>query len=148
MAEISLMRSTESGVLDAETMVRGVLRAIEHLGLAQPAVPSSVVLEKLPAAEEALALPPPSTAPATTTPMLRRPKAASAIGHGESAPTMEEDQAGHTAASAENRRLTVPEAAAPGISEREPHPSHTVARWAVLERRLEAEQANSRRIWA
>ena len=136
MAENSLTRSTESGVLDAEAMVRGVLRAIEHLGLAQPAGPSSVVLEELPAVAEALALPPGTVVPAITTPMLRRPRAASAIDHGESARVRR------------NRGSTVPEAAASGTSEREPQPPPTMAQWAVLDCRLEAVQANSRRIWA
>ena len=72
MAEKSLVRGTKSGVLDAEAMVRGVLRAIEHLGLAQPASPSSVVLEELPEAAGALALSPPPTSPSATL-MLRRP---------------------------------------------------------------------------
>ena len=132
MAEKSLVRGTESGVLDAEAMVRGMLRAIEHLGLEQPASPSSVVLEELPKAAEALALPPP-TAPAAT-PMLRRPKAASAADPGGAAPTMEEGQAGSTAVPIDKRAPTVPETVMPGTSEEGHQPSQMTARWATLER--------------
>ena len=47
MDEKSLVPSTESGVLDAEAMVHGVRRALEHLGREPPASTSLVVLEVL-----------------------------------------------------------------------------------------------------
>ena len=55
MAEKELVPSTETGVFDAEAMVRGILRAIKHLGRERPANVSSVVLEELPEAAGAVA---------------------------------------------------------------------------------------------
>ena len=78
MAEKTLVPSSESGVLDTEAKVRGMFRAIEHLGRTQPASPSSVVLEELSEAVGALALPPPPIASASAKQSLRRPWAASA----------------------------------------------------------------------
>ena len=57
MAEKELVPSTETGVFDAEAMVRGMLRVIQHLGRERPVSPSSVVVEELPEAAGALALP-------------------------------------------------------------------------------------------
>ena len=146
MAENSLTRTTGNGVLDTEAM----LRAIEHLGLEQPASPTSVVLEDVPEAAGALALPPPPTV-SSAMPLLRWPRAAGANRPEETLPTAIDGQRGQTADSAENRGPSVPErteTSASQTSESESQPSSMMARWTALERRLEAVQANCRRVWA
>ena len=122
MAEKALVPSTEA-------MVQGVLRAIEHLGREQPASPSSVVLEELPEAAGALALPPPPTAPSAT-PLLRRPRAAGATNPGGTLLMANDGQRGQAADPTENRGPSVPETvttAASQTSERETQPSSTMA---------------------
>ena len=142
MAEKELVPSTETGVFDAEAMVRGMLRAIEHLGRVRPANTSSVVLEELPEAAGAVALHPPPTAPAPT-PLLRRPRAAGATDPGVILPPANDGQGGQAADLAVNRGPSAPEEVDGAGEATEASP--VMALWAALELQLAEAQAASRR---